>query len=667
MTRWPLRTVALALALFLLNVALNAPLFLPGESKYRDSIEGGYASMAVFISEHPDPFGWNPLQYGGMPTQFWYLPGIPYLSALAINLVPHLKPEHIYRLVTVTLACLPPVTLFLMVLYFTRNRAWAFIAGFAYTFLSPAYLLYPDIFRDRGITYVPWRIQVLIKYGEGPHNAGLAMLPLAIVACWRAAITRRFSTLFMAAVMLAAITLTNWVAALGLAWCVVTLLVTGVGTGPSTGFLGRRVLLAAGLAYLLACFWLTPTFIRTTLFNWPVDAFQYKMQWGQWLMLGALAALTALGRLVFWRYPKQYFVCFLMLTFLGYFLVVSGHYWLRVETIPESRRYALEAEMFFFALFAEFGRQLSLQRPRWPRDVAVALLVLMLEHGLPQARSYVEKTWILLRPSPRERHPEFQVASYLAQRKPARVFVSGGTRFRLNSWFDVPQLGGTFESGLQNRVPLAFLEHVVWGKGSTAETRVRDVTWLLRAWGVEYFAVHTKDSAEHWRDIQQAGLLREQMEPVYENGPEQVYKLPFRSLAHLVLPEELPAVRPTGLLQVDLLEPLVKGFDDPRRPTAECKFVSNSSVSIRSAVPEKYWMDIAISYHPGWHAWQDGAELPVETNTLGHIVLKPKAAKMTEIRLEYRPPLEQVAFTAISLTAWAAALTALYRGRRRRA
>ena len=108
MTRWPLRTIALALALFLLNVALNAPLFLPGESKYRDSIEGGYASMAVFISEHPNPFGWNPLQYGGMPTHFWYLPGIPYLSALAINLVPHLKPEHIYRLVTVTLACLPP-------------------------------------------------------------------------------------------------------------------------------------------------------------------------------------------------------------------------------------------------------------------------------------------------------------------------------------------------------------------------------------------------------------------------------------------------------------------------------------------------------------------------------------------------------------------------------
>ena len=60
----------LAGAIFLLNVWLNAPLLWPGESPFRGSIEGGYASMARFISAHPDPWGWDPFQYCGVPAQF---------------------------------------------------------------------------------------------------------------------------------------------------------------------------------------------------------------------------------------------------------------------------------------------------------------------------------------------------------------------------------------------------------------------------------------------------------------------------------------------------------------------------------------------------------------------------------------------------------------------
>ncbi|MBL8292284.1 MAG: hypothetical protein JNN08_10635, partial [Bryobacterales bacterium] len=442
---WPL-------AIFLLNVALNAALFLPGESKYRDSIEGGYASMALFFANNPNPFGWNPLQYGGMPAHLWYLPGIPYLSAAAIHLLPFLKPEHVYRLVTVTFACLPPVTLFFFILYFTGSRVWAAIAALGYTFISPSFAVYRAIWHDQGITYVPWRIQTLIKYGEGPHNAGLALLPLALIACWRVAVSRTFPSLFLAAILLAAVTLINWVAALGLAWCVLMLLLAGAGTGPLTGFLGRRILFAAALAYLLACFWLTPTFVRTTMFNWPADAFGYRVQTTQYLLLAALLILPVILRLAFLRFPKQHFLCFAALSFAGFFFVTAAHYWFQIDTIPESRRYVLEGEFFFFVLVAEIARQLSAQHRPWMRDAAVALIVAVAAYGSFQAYDYVAHTWILLRPSPRELHPEFQVAQFLHQQTTqGRVAVSGGTRFRLNSWFPVPQLGGTFESGLQNR------------------------------------------------------------------------------------------------------------------------------------------------------------------------------------------------------------------------
>jgi len=51
---------------------------------------------------------------------------------------------------------------------------------------------------------------------------------------------------------------------------------------------------------------------------------------------------------------------------------------------------------------------------------------------------------------------EYRLAEWIAQHPPeGRVFASGGLRFRLNSWFDIPQVGGGFETGLQNRFPVA--------------------------------------------------------------------------------------------------------------------------------------------------------------------------------------------------------------------
>lgn len=655
---WPL-------IIFLLNVALNAPLFLPGESKYRDSIEGGYASMALFFANNPNPFGWNPLQYGGMPAHLWYLPGIPYLSAAAIHLLPFLKPEHVYRLVTVTFACLPPVTLFFFMLYFTRSRVWAVMTALGYTFISPAYAVYPAIWKDVGITYVPWRIQTLIKYGEGPHNAGLALLPLTLMACWRAAITRGFPALFLAAILLAAVTLINWVAALGLAWCVLMLLLAGAGTGPLTGFLGRRVLFASALAYLLACFWLTPTFVRVTMFNWPTDAFGYRAQVTQYLLMVALVILPIALRFFFLRFPRQHFLCFAALCFVGFFFIVSAHYWFRVDTIPESRRYALEAELFFFVVVAETARQLSALRRPLTRDAAVALVTAFAAYGSLQAYDYVVHTWILLRPSPRELHPEFQVAKFLNdQGTEGRVAVLGGTRFRINSWFALPQLGGTFESGLQNRSAVHFLYQAATGLGSQPEHRVRDAIWSLRSYGVEYFAVHGTRSREHWHDVRDPSPFQRELQPIFDRDDDFVYRLPFRSLAVLVQPGELPPRRPKGD-EVALLEPYVRALDDSARPTPDLRKLSNSSIEVSTAVPPGHWLNIAITHHPGWHAWQDGKPIAVEQSSLGHLLLKPEPASQSTIALEFKPSTEHIAFTILSLLVWAVSLAACWRVLRR--
>jgi len=93
----PAAAPLLALLILLLNLSLNAPLFMSGELPFRGSVEGGYVSMARFLSRHPNPWGWNPFPYCGLPVQFMYVPALPYLSALGIRLLPHVSPDLIFR------------------------------------------------------------------------------------------------------------------------------------------------------------------------------------------------------------------------------------------------------------------------------------------------------------------------------------------------------------------------------------------------------------------------------------------------------------------------------------------------------------------------------------------------------------------------------------------
>src|SRR5581483_12175152 len=99
--------------------------------------------------------------------------------ALGIHLLPHLTPDTIYRTIVSFNTCLGPVTLFLFAVYFTGSRKWSFVAALSYSLISPSYALFPAVEKDRGVAQLPWRVQVLAKYGEGPHNTGLMLLPLA--------------------------------------------------------------------------------------------------------------------------------------------------------------------------------------------------------------------------------------------------------------------------------------------------------------------------------------------------------------------------------------------------------------------------------------------------------------------------------------------------------
>ena len=514
-----------ALILAALSFFLYAPFFSPLDLPYRESIEPGYAGMARFIQAHPNPWGWYPIQYGGLPTQFMYLPALPYSAALLSTLT-GIEPEYAHRLLTATLALLAPVALYAFFAFFTRARWWAFAVALAYLFLSPSYGLIEQIDKDRGLVYLPWRLQVMAKYGEGPHNVGLALLLPTLLAIWHAATSRTRTSLVLAAFAMAAVTLVNWICALSLALAVLVLLLSILGLAREHHFSFRRVFLAAALAYGLACFWLIPSLIRTTLFNWPHDAFGYKVDSRSWLWFAAWIGGILLIRLLF-AGRRQFFLCFVTAAFYCFGFLAIAYYSFQHDTLPESRRYTLEFELFLF-LAAGAWLWLGLKSSNGVhRFCALLPLAVMLAQGAPQAIRVVTQPRADWKLEAKESTVEYQIAKWLADQKPqGRIFASGGLRFRLNSWFLLPQAGGTFETGLRHREPLDHIYKVRTNLGSKPGEELKDAVAALEKLGVEYLVVHGTKSDEYYRDFKNPDLYSA-LPVAARFGEDVIYRLPF--------------------------------------------------------------------------------------------------------------------------------------------
>jgi hypothetical protein len=638
------------LALFLFNVLLYAPLYSPDERPYRGSIAPGYAGITRFISEHPNPWGWNPQQYAGQPTQFSYPPLIPYAAA-TLHWISGMEPFQSYRSLIAFLACLGPVALAAAFYYFTRSLFWSLLAGFAYTFCSPAYGLFKSIDADRGLYYLPWRLLVLMKYGEGPHIAGLTMLPLILVAVHRATQRPGFRPLFLAAFAMALAPLTNWLSAFGLTVCILVYLVAR-----PAGW--KRVFLAGLLGYGLAAFWLTPDYVITTLFNWPKDSYGYQVEQSHWPLYLGLAGVLALIKLLMWRARAESFLQFTTLGFATFLWIAGGFYLYQRDTIPESRRYSLEFELFLFLaifawLYTAWRSKAGLDKG-WVDKACVALAVLALAGACwPQAQKTYARTYESWGITDREKSLEYRLAKWLHDAKPqGRVFASGGLRFRLNAWFPIAQVGGTFESGLRERQAVTVFYQVRTGAASQpGEPESLDAIWQLAAMGTEYVVIHGPGSEEYYKDFKNPLKLINYAPVVHRLGEHDwIHKLPFRSLAFLVRPDELPVN-----FYKEALPPLYAAQTNPTRPQITFVEQTPSRYQIQGPVEPGFEISVLMNYDPGWRATQSGRDVPITRNNLGLIQLHPPPGDQP-IVLDYAGTNQQRIFAAISLLVWSACL-----------
>lgn len=584
--------------------------------------------MSRFIAEHPNPWGWNPYPYCGLPVQFLYLPLVHYATAM-VHWLSGIPVEHAYRWLVAAMLCMAPVTVFAMVRVFTRSAYWALAASFACVFFSPSYGLFRAIAHDRGFTQIPWRLQVLVKYGEGPHNTGLMLIPLALIAIWFAATRRRYPFVFAAAVLIAAVVLTNWIAALALAILAPLMMLSAAGTPHARGFSPRHAIAAGALAYLLSCFWLTPSFITTTAFNWPADAHNYQLQKTQTLLLAAVFLAALAGRLLTWLLRWPFYATFVTLAAIVFGIIVTVFYAQGINILPEAHRYAIEFELFLILALIEWIRLAVRSGDGVKQACAAIAAIFLLSAGVPQAHNYVRDGWAKWRPIPKEQTAEYQVAGWIARQRPqGRVLATGGLRFRMSLWFDLQQVGGSFESGLRNRKPLDVMYRirtVADGPGSID---------AMKGLGIEYVAVHTAESTEHYRDYKNPLMFEGLLERVFTTGSDHVYRVPFAGFAYLA----------------------------PGRTPMEARWSGTSQIDIKGPIPYGSRVGVLVSWDPGWRAFQDGTRIPLRADPMGLILLDTRPAKTASIRLVFGPTAEQIVYGSISASAWALALAWLARG-----
>jgi hypothetical protein len=375
-----------------------------------------------------------------------------------------------------------------------------------------------------------------------------------------------------------------------------------------------------------------------------------------------LALLLELRR----RRWVSFYLALLLTCWFGFAWVVLGFYWYNLNLVPESRRYALEFELFLLLAALEALRLAVSGKQAWFRYPAMAAALLLYSTGVRQAWEYVSADPERWRPQPAATTTEYEIASWLnAQQPRGRVFASGGLRFRMNAWFPLPQVGGTFETGLYNRLPLDFMYQIRTGIGSKPGEEGTDAVRQLQAMAVEYVVVHGRESQEYYRDFSNPKKFEGLLEAPCRRSGDTIYRLPFRSYAHLVRPHEFPQRAPTGL-SLPLLVPYANALQDLQRPTLTVVWEGPKRLRIEGPIPDGMAVALAVSFDEGWSAYQQGRRIPIERSDLGFMKLTPRAQEASTITLTYRASREQRLMALVSLLAWAASFALLARERRRR-
>lgn len=602
------------LVIYLIAAVVVLPLFTAKYLKLWGSIEGTFISDGHFLADHwPHPL-WQPLWYCGTRFDYIYPPVLRYGTALLTNFV---IPVEAYHLFTAIFFCLGIAGVYFLVRAMGGTRGQALVSALGCLFLSPSFLLLKSARLDSP-NLMPWRLGVLVRYGEGPHMSALAILPYALGFAFLALRKNRPGALAVASIFSALLVLTNFYGATALAMFYPILVWSVWITYRGRGVLLRALAIPA-LAYALSAFWLTPAYLRITIRNLqfvaaPGNNFHHLPTLVLAVLFGIAAWLWASGK------RSNVLLVFVTGSMLFFGLSVLGEYYFGFKELGEPWRLIPELDMAIILFLAEILRR-AWQRAAHPPYVVRAAIVLLALVACWPVREFIRHPWFLYVKEPDYRtRVEYRLSAWLAEHLPdARTFVGGATRFWLNTWFENAQVAGASDQGVTNPNTLT----AVWENrdGTDPDHSVR---WL-KALGADAVIVSDSRSLDAYHDFRNplkfAGVL-----PVLfdDHQGNVIYRVPRRypSLARVLDRDGLNRLRPID--PVGYHEQL-RAYSDfieqgPDVPTST-HWNGTDSLSVHAPVAAGQAILVQVSYDPAWRAYAGKTELPIRQDSMGFMAI----------------------------------------------
>lgn len=591
----------------------------------RHSIEGAFIGLARIFAEEPELGAWFPWWYGGVPTENVYPPLLIEATALLIGWF-GLSPALAYHSLTGVCLTTGPAAVAALAFRLSGDAARALWSGAAFAFLSPSIWMLPQVFGDATTLFDPRRYQVLAFYGAGPQVMALTLIPVALLLLDRAMERPRAGRVFLAAILFAAVPLTNWVGAFALAWATIAYVLVQRRRAVLSGL---GVTAAVGVwAYALACPWLTPTLIGDIARNGQISGSSYPMDgWRLAGLIGLAIAVAAWAWLL--RARVEDAAQRLGLTFL---LPMAALPWVahltEVHLIPQAWRYQLELELAVALALGPLAARWV--RGRWVRGRWGMALVAAVVAGL--AIHHARFAGELARPLDVDASYEKQAAAVLAKQDGRRVYTHGSLRFWLSAFETVPQFGGGFGPGVRNPVWWTVDYGIPYTQGDGART----AQWL-EVYGVDMVLAGgpgTRDWFPIWQDGRKfAGVLDER----WREGDDAIYRVHRRnrSLAHVVPTEAIVPRAPENVTDVEPIEAYLAALD--AAIGTEFEWRGTDEATVRAGFEPGQALSVQITFDARWEARCDGRRLETRADGLGQMVVLLVESGPCAIELAYRP------------------------------
>jgi hypothetical protein len=651
-----------AAVLLAVNVVIAASLFGLEYSAYNSSIEGTFIAIPRFMARHPGQWTWWPIWNCGMPFEISYLPLTHWVVA-AFTLLTRLSAARSFHMVTAAIYVLGALAVFWMALELSRKPAASFIAALAYSCVSASALLVPEIGADAGGALHLRRLQTLVYYGESPHTAALALLPVAVVCFSRALATEGARWKILAGVMAASVALSNAFGIFTLAMALLCWLLVYPGLpwwkAPAT-------LAAIGAAaWCWISPWLSPRMIRAIRENAATTGGDFRYTTTSWIALILLTGGFLLLRWALRRAKAPAHLQFFALFAYAPTGVVLAWYWWKIAILAQPSRYQIEVDLALPLAVVFAGAALFDRLPRRARTVLLAAVVAGLALQTVHAAFFAHH---LIRSVDPTQMGEYRVAKWMDEHMPGqRAFISGSSSFWYNVFTENPQFHGGHDQHIVNTfIPIATYA-IYSDENAGAHAAEYSVFWL-KAFGVRAIHVPGPESSDYYKAGFAHPFKFDGVLPLlWRDHGDAIYEVPLRSpsLAHVVPAAALPTRRPTDGLDFAPVRAYVAALDDPLYPPASFDWQGMSEARIRATVAPGQAISVQTSYERGWEAWANGQRQPVRGDALGQLVIDPACQGPCEITLRYTGGFETALTRALSLGAMLAAAAYAWFGRRR--